>query len=87
MMISTMNEIDEYERKKRKQIATMRSLLDYGLGIAIITAGIFLIIRDRLKLEFNEAYPPSYTDKLFGAVCILYGAWRCYRGYRKNYFK
>lgn len=71
MMISTMNEIEEYERKKRKQIATMRSLLDYGLGIAIITAGVFLIIRDRLKLEFNETYPPSYTDKLLDRKSVV----------------
>lgn len=87
MMISTMDEIGEYEKKKRKQISNMRSLLDYGLGIAIISFGVFLITRNNFRLEFNELYPPSITDILFGAVCVLYGAWRCYRGYKKNYFK
>ncbi len=69
--------IDEYEKRKRKQIALMRSLLDYGLGIGIIVGGVFLFIK----------YKSDLTLKLFGAACVLYGAWRIYRGYKKNYFQ
>ena len=79
--------LEEYEQRKRKQISLMRSLLDYGLGTAIIIAGLFLFFRDRFDLNFNENYPPNYMDRIFGGVCILYGAWRIYRGYKKNYFK
>ena len=79
--------LEEYEQRKRKQISLMRSLLDYGLGTAIIIAGLFLFFRDRFDLNFNENYPPNYMDRIFGGVCILYGAWRIYRGYMKNYFK
>ena len=82
-----MNEIDEYENKKRKQISLMRSILDYGIGIAIIAAGVFLFFRDKMKLDFNDKFPPNNTDKLIGVICVLYGGWRIYRGYKKNYFK
>ena len=65
----------------------MRSLLDYGLGLAIVVAGVFLFFREKFDLTFNENFPPNYMDKIFGAVCVLYGSWRIYRGYKKNYFK
>jgi hypothetical protein len=79
--------IEDYENKKRKQIGTMRSLLDYGIGGLIMLAGIFFIVRSQFDLDFNKTFPPSTTDILFGAVCLLYGGWRIYRGYKKNYFK
>jgi hypothetical protein len=78
---------EEYENKRRRQIALMRSLLDFGIGILIFLAGIFLFVRDRFVLEFNEKFPPNKWDKIFGIVCVAYGLWRIYRGYKKNYFK
>jgi hypothetical protein len=79
--------IDEYEKKKRKQIASMRALLDYGLGTLITGFGIFLFIRSKLDISFNENFPPNNIDKMFGALCVIYGGWRIYRGYKKNYFR
>lgn len=79
--------IEEYEKKRRKQVSSMRAILDYGIGVLICIFGIFLIVRDRFDLAFNESYPPDYLDKILGAVFIIYGSWRIYRGYKKNYFK
>lgn len=86
-VLKTISMIEEYEERKRKQIAGMRSLLDYGIGTAIIIAGLFLFFRDKFDLDFNERYIPNSTDKIMGIVCVVYGAWRIYRGYKKNYFK
>lgn len=79
--------IEEYEKKKRKQIGSMRALLDYGMGILVIAAGFFFIFRSKLDIPFNKKFPPNDMDIWFGAICLLYGSWRVYRGYRKNYFK
>lgn len=79
--------IEDYENKKRKQIGFMRSLLDYGIGSLIILAGVFFIVRNQFDFDFNQTYPPGTTDILFGIVCLLYGGWRIYRGYKKNYFR
>lgn len=79
---------EEYERKKKKQIATMRSLLDYGMGLIILLAGLFFFFRAKFgNIALNERFPPDNIDKIFGSFCILYGAWRIYRGYQKKYFK
>lgn len=78
---------EEYEKKRREQVSLMRSLLDYGIGTLIVLAGVFFIIRNRFDLVVNETYPPNNAQRIFGAVCVLYGIWRIYRGYKKNYFK
>lgn len=79
--------MEEYERKRRKQVAGMRSILDYGVGTLIMAAGVFLFVRNRFELSFNEKFPPNDSDKIIGVVFVIYGLWRVYRGYRKNYFK
>ena len=79
---------EEYERKKRKQVSMMRSLLDYGMGLLIFLAGIAFFFRNKLgNVSFNQRFPPNDIDKMFGAICLVYGAWRIYRGYKKNYFR
>ena len=78
---------EEYEKKKRKQISLMKSLLDYGMGLLILLAGAFFFFRDQFQLSFNTRFPPNDIDKIFGVICLLYGSWRIYRGYRKNYFR
>lgn len=78
---------EEYEKRKRQQVSFMRSLMDYGVGIIIIFTGVFLFFRDQFDIAFNERYPPNIWDKILGVVCLLYGAWRIYRGYKKNYFR
>jgi len=56
-------------------------LRDVGMGIVIIGAGFFFLLRSWFVLDFNQRYPPDQLDKLFGIACLLYGGWRGYRGY------
>jgi len=78
--------IEEYEKRKRKQISSMRSIMDYAMGIIIVLFGAFLIFRDKFDLEINQQFKPDSFDKIFGSICLIYGAWRIYRGVKKNYF-
>jgi hypothetical protein len=85
-VLKTLLMFEEYEKKRRKQVSMMKSLLDYGMGFIIFILGLFFFFRNKFKISFNESFPPNDIDKIFGAICILYGAWRIYRGYKKNYF-
>jgi hypothetical protein len=78
---------EEYEKNKKKQVSLMRSLLDYGMGLIITIVGIFFLFRHKFNIPLNKTYPPDYYDIILGAIFILYGVWRTYRGYKKNYFK
>ena len=81
--------IEEYEKKKRRQVAQMKSLMDYGMGILILLLGLFFLFRGQLgNFEVNERLgQPDLLEKIFGGLCVLYGSWRIYRGYQKKYFK
>jgi hypothetical protein len=79
--------IEEYEEKRRKQVSFWRSLLDYIVGTLIIGAGVFFFFRDTMDIELNKRFVPNIWDKIFGIICVAYGAWRIYRGYKKNYFR
>ena len=78
--------IEEYEKRKRKQISSMRSIMDYAMGILIFLFGAFLLFRDQFDLDINRRFKPDDLDKIFGVICLVYGAWRIYRGVKKNYF-
>lgn len=77
---------EEYEKKKRKQVTLMRSLMDYGMGVLFLAVGIFFLFGDKLNLKFGNDIDPVLS-KIFGGISLLYGAWRIYRGYKKNYFR
>ena len=75
------NEIDE---KRWKAVATRRSIMDYGMGIIIAGFGIFFAIAGKLGINFNIEPTLRFA---FAGLCLLYGVFRIYRGYKKNYFK
>jgi hypothetical protein len=71
------------ESHRAKGYRMRRSIMDYGMGIIIICLGFFFLLASRLGITFNIDDKFRY---LFGGLCILYGFFRVYRGYKKNYF-
>jgi len=78
--------LEEYENKRRKQLTFMRSLLDFAMGTIILLLGAILLFHEKLKIEMNERFSPNMI-KVLGAIFVLYGAWRIYRGIKKIYFQ
>lgn len=76
--------MSDYEQKRMKAYTNRRSLMDLGMGIVYSLMGLFFIFKDMMgvMMDFPEA-PFSY---IFGALCLLYGGFRIYRGIKKNYF-
>ncbi len=79
---------EEYEKKKRKQVSQMKSLLDYSMGLIFILIGVFFFFRNRIHSIINEYLrSPDMLDKILGFIFLVYGGWRIYRGYQKKYFR
>jgi hypothetical protein len=78
--------LEEYEKKRRKQESFMRSVLDYGMGFLFIVLGVLIFMRDNLTLGEGESYKLNVPTKVIGPIFVLYGIWRLYKGYKKNYF-
>jgi hypothetical protein len=77
--------LEEYENNKKKQVTRMKSIKDYSMGVLISLLGVFFIFHDQFKMPIGND-ESSTMEKVFGGMCILYGGWRIYRGYKKNYF-
>jgi hypothetical protein len=69
------------DRSKRYRIR--RSIMDYGMGTIIFCLGVFFMLAPRFGVEFGIDDLFRY---LFGGLCLIYGLFRIYRGYKKNYF-
>lgn len=66
----------------------MRSLTNYVMGVLILGAGIlFLFPPDMLQERLDKNQNDPLLIKILGVICIIYGAFRIYRGYKKNYFR
>ncbi|MFZ4769810.1 MAG: hypothetical protein ACOYLO_06480 [Ferruginibacter sp.] len=81
--------LEEFEREemseKNKGYVRMKSIMDYGMGLLWLGMGVFLVF---IKY-FNTGFQARFDDpvmKIFGGVCLVYGLFRIYRGYKKNYF-
>jgi hypothetical protein len=69
--------------RKAKNYILRRSVLDYGMGALIIGFGLFFLFAERFGIEFSITPAFRYA---FVVLCIVYGGFRMYRGYKKNYF-
>jgi hypothetical protein len=78
--------LEEYENKRRKQVAFMRSMLDYGMGLLFIVLGVMIFMRNSMNLDAGQSYKMDVPTKILGPIFALYGLWRIYKGYKKNYF-
>lgn len=83
----TLKSNEDYEQQRNRQVSKMRSALDYIMGALIVFIGVFLLARGAFDFRLNKIYPPDVWDKVYGVIVILYGSWRIYRAYKKNYFK
>ena len=73
---------NDYEEKKRKTNVFLHSIYDYSMGVLWLCAGGFFLLYRKFGIELNM---DTVLTTMFGVAAVLYGAFRVYRGYRKNY--
>src|SRR5258708_28825659 len=71
------------EESRRKSYVMRRAILDYGMGVIIFCFGIFFLVAPKLGVSLVIEDTFRY---IFSGLCLLYGAFRVYRGSQKNYF-
>lgn len=64
----------------------MRSIADYGMGVLFLLIGLYFLLNEVLGITIAKSGSDAY-DKVIGVLFVLYGSWRIYRGYKKNYFR
>jgi len=77
--------MDDLEIKRRRAYSNRRSIMDIGMGFIYAAMGGFFLLSKQLGVNID--FPPSPFNYIFGALCLLYGGFRIYRGFKKNYFR
>jgi hypothetical protein len=72
--------LEEFEEQQRKRTTRIRSFMDFIMGGLLLVAGTLLLIYRVGNLD-------DINRKGLGLLFALYGIWRIYRGFKKNYFK
>ena len=72
--------LEDFQDEQRKRTVRIRSFMDFAMGGLFIVIGITLQFYKEIRLE-------AINRTGLGIVFILYGIWRLYRGYKKNYFR
>lgn len=82
--------LEEFEKEtisvRQRGLIRMRSITNYGMGAFIVVAGFFFMFPTSLTRPFLSQYEPTML-RVFAVICWVYGAFRIYRGYAKNYFR
>lgn len=74
---------NEYAEKRTRRFLTMRSIMDFGMGILYLAVGLFIMFPQVLGFGM-EAFDKIFRY-MFGGLCVVYGTWRIYRGIKKDY--
>lgn len=80
--------LEEFEKEqlsdREKNIIRMRAITNYAMGVFFLAIGFFFMFPIRSTAGYISQYDPVLI-KIFAAICWIYGLFRLYRGYKKNY--
>ncbi len=77
--------ITDNSEKRNARYANMRAIKDFGMGFLYIVVAVLMFFPNLVGFEVNSL-DPLFTY-IFGGICILYGGFRIYRGFKKEYFR
>jgi hypothetical protein len=83
--MATELEEKRIEDKRQRAYANRRAIMDYGMGLIYTVMGCFFLFSEQFGVKLQFPTPPF--SWIFAGLCLVYGGFRIYRGYKKNYFR
>lgn len=77
--------MNEDAEKRQNRYFSMRSLMDYVMGTIYLCLAFVFAFPEKFSISGFALLPEKGLRYGFSALIALYGLWRFYRGYRKNY--
>ena len=75
---------NRYQQKRQKSVTTMRTIMDATRAVIILGVGVVLFFGPKMGMQRIEEIDPLIRN-LFGGISILYGAFRLYRSFKRDY--
>ena len=74
----------QFDYKPKKSFDVLQSVRHFVMAIMFITMGVMMFVADKYQikqlLEFDKLF-----RYIFASICLLYGGFRLYRGFKKDY--
>lgn len=81
----SLEEFENTPDTKTRRYILMKSITDLGMGFIYLGVGIVILFAK--QFHFYNNFTEGIPAKVFSVLVIIYGAWRIYRGIKKDYFK
>ncbi|MEO7209818.1 MAG: hypothetical protein ABIY35_02645 [Chitinophagaceae bacterium] len=75
---------ESVETNRAKRYRQSRTIYNIAMGLLIISIGIIAFFAERWNLTTLTSYDPMIRNS-FGVLCLIYGGFRLYRGFQKEY--
>ncbi|WP_439504401.1 hypothetical protein [Sediminibacterium sp.] len=70
--------------RNQKRYSVFRRIYDISMSILFLGVGLAVFFIEKLGMDLVFTAEPIYRN-LFGSICLLYGAFRLYRGIKQDY--
>ena len=82
--------LEEFEKEelsqRDKRYIQMRSIMDFTMGLIFIAMSVFFFFIKNFNASLAQRYD-DLTIKIFAGICFIYGIFRLWRAYKKNYLR
>jgi len=74
----------DFRDRQQKNYSAFRTVYDITMCVLFFGMSLCMFFADKLKITDIISFDPVFR-KIFGTICALYGAFRLYRGIKKDY--
>ena len=79
-----MSEYQPGRERSEKTYRIFRSIYDFSMAALILGSGILMLFAKYFKLDQVLNVDAEFRA-IFGILCMVYGTFRLYRGFKKDY--
>jgi hypothetical protein len=76
---------NDFRVREKKSFNVMRMTYDLTIAILLLGMAVIMLFADKLKIEQLAEKDNEFFRYFFGALCLLYGSFRLYRGIKRDY--
>ncbi|SJZ76174.1 hypothetical protein [Sediminibacterium ginsengisoli] len=75
---------NDFREKQQKSYTLMRRVYDFAMALLILGMAVVMLFAEQLRIEQLSGIDNMFRY-LFGGICVLYGGFRLYRGFKSDY--
>jgi hypothetical protein len=72
------------DNQRRRGYDTLQSIRHITMAVLFIAMGVLMVFAEKFKIEQLLSFD-KFFRYFFGGICFLYGGFRFYRGFKKDY--